>query len=144
MKEQASQLILTELQFPNHWNLLYFFYLTNNLQAKITHEIMNSKAFNIEHQGIFGNGKKSAATRLKSSASSKARSMMNLHNNEAGRRVRFAYPIPNSSIQNRSEMLNKKPRKFSQKKKHRNVYICPTQHKYIPVYIWINGLSNPS
>lgn len=52
------------------------------LQAKINHEILNSKVFNLEHQGLYG--KKS---RIKSSASSKARSLMNLHNNEAGRRV---------------------------------------------------------
>lgn len=50
--------------------------------------------FNLEHQGLYTNAKKSrdgayatASNRLKSSASSKARSMMNLHNNEAGRRV---------------------------------------------------------
>lgn len=56
------------------------------LQAKINHEILNSKVFNLEHQGLYG--KKS---RIRSSASSKARSLMNLHNNEAGRRVIYVY-----------------------------------------------------
>lgn len=56
---------------------------------------MNSKVFNLEHQNFYGNGKKSQRgmtsstqrNRYKSSASTKARSKMNIHNNEAGRRV---------------------------------------------------------
>lgn len=75
--------------------VLFFFLRFQCFQAKINHEILNSKVFNLEHQGLYSNGKKSqrdgayatASNRLKSSASSKARSMMNLHNNEAGRRV---------------------------------------------------------
>lgn len=50
--------------------------------------------FNLENQGYYGNFKKnqrgsssSSRNRYKSSASAKARSKMNIHNNEAGRRV---------------------------------------------------------
>lgn len=66
----------------NFENYLFRFYL--RFQAKINHEILNSKVFNMEYQGF---GKKGPGNRFRSSASSKARSMMNLHNNEAGRRV---------------------------------------------------------
>lgn len=65
----------------------------HELQAKINHEILNSKVFNLENQGYYGNTKKSQRTgaaqrnRYKSSATAKARSKMNIHNNEAGRRV---------------------------------------------------------
>lgn len=65
----------------------------HELQAKINHEILNSKVFNLENQGYYGNIKKSqrngatTRNRYKSSASPKARSKMNIHNNEAGRRV---------------------------------------------------------
>ncbi|KAJ6644324.1 Protein Wnt-5 [Pseudolycoriella hygida] len=54
------------------------------LQAKINQKLLNSKVFNFEHQGLYKNTKK--MNRLKSSGSAKARTMMNLHNNEAGRR----------------------------------------------------------
>lgn len=73
----------------------YFFYLKENakrtrkfffnFQAKINQKLLNSKVFNFEHQGLYRNTKK--MNRLKSSGSAKARTMMNLHNNEAGRRV---------------------------------------------------------
>ncbi|KAJ6629551.1 Protein Wnt-5, partial [Pseudolycoriella hygida] len=53
------------------------------LQAKINQKLLNSKVFNFEHQGLYKNTKK--MNRLKSSGSAKARTMMNLHNNEAGR-----------------------------------------------------------
>lgn len=67
----------------------------NHFQAKINHEILNSKVFNLENQGYYGNFKKqrggtqagTTRNRYKSSASAKARSKMNIHNNEAGRRV---------------------------------------------------------
>lgn len=53
-------------------------------QAKINHEILNSKVFSLDNQY----NKKAPGNKLKSSsASSKARMLMNLHNNEAGRRV---------------------------------------------------------
>lgn len=55
------------------------------MQAKINQKLLNSKVFNFEHQGLYRNTKK--MNRLKSSGSAKARTMMNLHNNEAGRRV---------------------------------------------------------
>ncbi|XP_037034508.1 protein Wnt-5 isoform X2 [Bradysia coprophila] len=55
------------------------------LQAKINQKLLNSKVFNFEHQGLYRNTKK--MNRLKSSGSAKARTMMNLHNNEAGRRA---------------------------------------------------------
>lgn len=64
---------------------LFFFFCKFLLQAKINHEILNSKVFSLEHQY----GKKQTTSRIKSSATSKARTMMNLHNNEAGRRVSF-------------------------------------------------------
>lgn len=70
--------------------------MKNFFQAKINHEILNSKVFNLENQGYYGNFKKQRGTqpgasrnRYKSSASVKARSKMNIHNNEAGRRVCF-------------------------------------------------------
>lgn len=66
----------------SHGSDIFMILIFHFLQAKINHEILNSKVFNLEHQGLYG--KKS---RIKSSASSKARSLMNLHNNEAGRRV---------------------------------------------------------
>lgn len=52
---------------------------------------MNSKIFSLEQQNLYeslrkGN-KKNNMGRLKGSASTKARSLMNIHNNEAGRRV---------------------------------------------------------
>ncbi|XP_055318181.1 protein Wnt-5 isoform X2 [Sitodiplosis mosellana] len=66
----------------------------HELQAKINHEILNSKVFNLENQGYYGNFKKNqrggstpSRNRYKSSASAKARSKMNIHNNEAGRRA---------------------------------------------------------
>lgn len=68
-------------------------------QAKINHEILNSKVFNLENQAYYGGhlkkpqrGTNAGATRnrYKSSASAKARSKMNIHNNEAGRRVWIA------------------------------------------------------
>lgn len=66
------------------------------LQAKINHEILNSKVFNLEHQGLYGKKARndkisSSPNRIKSSATAKARSLMNLHNNEAGRRVTFIF-----------------------------------------------------
>lgn len=69
----------------------------NHFQAKINHEILNSKVFNLENQGYYGNFKKQRSgtqsgttrNRYKSSATAKARSKMNIHNNEAGRRVCF-------------------------------------------------------
>ena len=66
------------------------------LQAKINKELSNSKIFNFENKqnGGGGGGSKklhqrtgSPLNRVKNSASMKARSLMNLHNNEAGRRV---------------------------------------------------------
>lgn len=68
------------------------------LQAKINHEILNSKVFNLEHQGLYGKKPRSdkissSPNRIKSSATAKARSLMNLHNNEAGRRVTFFLPF---------------------------------------------------
>lgn len=59
--------------------------MESNFQAKINQKLLNSKVFNFEHQGLYRNTKK--MNRLKSSGSAKARTMMNLHNNEAGRRV---------------------------------------------------------
>lgn len=65
-------------------------------QAKINHEILNSKVFNLENQAYYGGNFKKpqrgtnagvSRNRYKSSASAKARSKMNIHNNEAGRRV---------------------------------------------------------
>lgn len=61
-----------------------------NLQEKINKEILNSKLFNTMDETMsrkqkFGGG------RFKTGASIKARSLMNLHNNEAGRRVSFLF-----------------------------------------------------
>lgn len=73
---------------------LEFFFL---FQAKINHEILNSKVFSLENHGQSydggkGGGKKGLGNgRLKGSGSIKARSLMNLHNNEAGRRVSEIY-----------------------------------------------------
>lgn len=63
------------------------------LQEKINHEILNSRMFSLDQQALRINTKKSQRgaeaqrNRYKSSASVKARSKMNIHNNEAGRRV---------------------------------------------------------
>lgn len=71
-------------------------YLSASIQAKINHEILNSKVFNLENQAYYGGNFKKpqrgtnagvSRNRFKSSASAKARSKMNIHNNEAGRRV---------------------------------------------------------
>lgn len=62
-------------------------------QAKINREILNSKVFSLENHGPYdGNNQKKTnqrinPNRLRGSGSTKARSLMNLHNNEAGRRV---------------------------------------------------------
>jgi wingless-type MMTV integration site family protein 5 len=60
-------------------SLRYFFYV---LQEKINKEILNSKLFGGNDENV---GRKKGG-RFKQS-SIKARSLMNLHNNEAGRRV---------------------------------------------------------
>lgn len=75
-----------------------FFYLQfHSLQEKINREIMNSKFFQLEtqeNQEKFSRKKKNRQKdnlkqygKLRSSASQKARSMMNIHNNEVGRRA---------------------------------------------------------
>lgn len=72
-----------------HFKQLPFF----PLQEKINHEILNSKMFSLDQQALRINTKKSQRgaeaqrNRYKSSASVKAHSKMNIHNNEAGRRV---------------------------------------------------------
>lgn len=53
------------------------------MQEKINKEILNSKLFNVNAEENIGRKK---GGRYKQS-SIKARSLMNLHNNEAGRRV---------------------------------------------------------
>lgn len=56
-------------------------------KAKINRELLKSKVFNLDHQQP-NQGRKH---RIKPTASAKARSLMNLHNNEAGRRVSFPH-----------------------------------------------------
>lgn len=58
-----------------------------DLQASINRELLNSKVFSMDGQQQRKDGKRGPLGRIKNSASSKARSLMNLHNNEAGRRV---------------------------------------------------------
>ncbi|GAB0088308.1 Protein Wnt [Sergentomyia squamirostris] len=60
------------------------------LQEKINREILNSKIFNLENRAIYANNRrqKGSLSRIKlSSTALKARSLMNLHNNEVGRRA---------------------------------------------------------
>jgi hypothetical protein len=61
------------------------FYFEISQQERINKEILNSKLFTNPEEN--GNRKKLGGGRFKNSASVKARSLMNLHNNEAGRRV---------------------------------------------------------
>lgn len=56
-------------------------------KVKINRELLKSKVFNLDHQQP-NQGRKH---RIKPTASAKARSLMNLHNNEAGRRVSLLY-----------------------------------------------------
>jgi hypothetical protein len=56
---------------------------SSSLQEKINKEILNSKLFNVNAEENIGRKK---GGRFKQS-SIKARALMNLHNNEAGRRV---------------------------------------------------------
>lgn len=58
-----------------------------DLQASINRELLNSKVFSMDNQQQRKDGKRGPLGRMKNGASSKARSLMNLHNNEAGRRV---------------------------------------------------------
>uniref|UniRef100_A0A1B0DHE0 Uncharacterized protein n=1 Tax=Phlebotomus papatasi TaxID=29031 RepID=A0A1B0DHE0_PHLPP len=58
------------------------------LEEKINREIFNSKIFNLENRAMYVNNRrqKGALSRIKLSGTSlKARSLMNLHNNEVGR-----------------------------------------------------------
>ncbi|XP_058820409.1 protein Wnt-5 [Topomyia yanbarensis] len=65
----------------------------NELQEKINKEITNSEVFNLKHFNIYDKLKKmfrkpeKTLNGVKFSASAKARALMNLHNNEAGRRA---------------------------------------------------------
>ncbi|XP_059611738.1 protein Wnt-5 [Phlebotomus argentipes] len=62
----------------------------HELQEKINREIFNSKIFNLENRAMFVNNRrqKGALSRIKLSGTAlKARSLMNLHNNEVGRRA---------------------------------------------------------
>ncbi|XP_058455685.1 protein Wnt-5 [Malaya genurostris] len=65
----------------------------NELQEKINKEISNSEVFNLKHFNIYDKLKKmfkkpeKTLNGVKFSASAKARALMNLHNNEAGRRA---------------------------------------------------------
>ncbi|XP_053693451.1 protein Wnt-5 [Sabethes cyaneus] len=65
----------------------------NDLQEKINKEITNSEVFNLKHFNIYDKLKKmfrkpeKTLNGVKFSASAKARALMNLHNNEAGRRA---------------------------------------------------------
>ncbi|XP_029728121.1 protein Wnt-5 isoform X2 [Aedes albopictus] len=65
----------------------------NELQDRINKEITNSEVFNLKHFNIYDKLKKmfkkpeKTLNGVKFSASAKARALMNLHNNEAGRRA---------------------------------------------------------
>ncbi|XP_055637960.1 protein Wnt-5 [Toxorhynchites rutilus septentrionalis] len=65
----------------------------NELQERINREITNSEVFNLKHFNVYDKLKKMfrkperTLNGVKFSASAKARALMNLHNNEAGRRA---------------------------------------------------------
>lgn len=112
----SSKVQEKEMQELQVYFTLFVIYLYNekwlskkiHFQAKINQKLLNSKVFNFEHQGLYRNTKK--MNRLKSSSSAKARTMMNLHNNEAGRRVSKMqffthFIVPLYSIYIRREML---------------------------------------